>query len=135
MTRGILFDLNGTLIGSHEGQEVGFEIEATAAIKPGENNVLVVRVFQPALTNASPEMTISNIPKGQSWGGIQRSVDLYATAPVAITDLYSIPDMQTGTIRNRITISNPYDAELMAYSPQLFADGIYRGILDYYGLR
>ena len=32
-------------------------------------------------------------------------------------------------------ISNVYDAELMAYSPQLFADGIYRGILDYYGLR
>ena len=32
-------------------------------------------------------------------------------------------------------ISNTYDAELMAYSPQLFADGIYRGILDYYGLR
>lgn len=32
-------------------------------------------------------------------------------------------------------ISNPYDAELMAYSPNLFAEGIYRGILDYYGLR
>ena len=32
-------------------------------------------------------------------------------------------------------ISNPYDAELMAYSPELFARGIYRGILDYYDLR
>ena len=32
-------------------------------------------------------------------------------------------------------ISNTYDAELMAYSPELFARGIYRGILDYYGLR
>lgn len=31
-------------------------------------------------------------------------------------------------------ISNPYDAELMAYSPNLFADGIYRGILAYYGM-
>ena len=30
-------------------------------------------------------------------------------------------------------ISNPNDAELMAYSPQLFAEGIYRGILEYYG--
>ncbi len=29
-------------------------------------------------------------------------------------------------------ISNPYDAELMAYSPGLFAEGIYRGILRYY---
>ena len=29
-------------------------------------------------------------------------------------------------------ISNPYDAELMGYSPQLFADGIYRGIVKYY---
>ena len=31
-------------------------------------------------------------------------------------------------------ISNPYDAELMVYSPNLFALGIYRGILKYYGL-
>ena len=31
-------------------------------------------------------------------------------------------------------ITNAVDAELMAYSPQLFAEGIYRGILQYYGL-
>ena len=31
-------------------------------------------------------------------------------------------------------ISNRYDAELMAYSPELFAEGIYRGILEYYDL-
>lgn len=31
-------------------------------------------------------------------------------------------------------ISNRYEAELMAYSPDLFAEGIYRGILEYYGL-
>ena len=31
-------------------------------------------------------------------------------------------------------ITNRYDAELMAYSPSLFAEGIYRGILEYYGL-
>jgi N-acetylmuramoyl-L-alanine amidase len=31
-------------------------------------------------------------------------------------------------------ISNPYDADLLANSPYLFATGIYRGILDYYGL-
>lgn len=30
-------------------------------------------------------------------------------------------------------ISNSYDAYLMAYSPELFAQGIYRGILKYYG--
>ena len=29
-------------------------------------------------------------------------------------------------------ITNPKDAELMAYSPGLFAEGIYRGILKYY---
>lgn len=31
-------------------------------------------------------------------------------------------------------ITNPYDAELMAYSPELFARGIYRGIMKYYDL-
>ena len=29
-------------------------------------------------------------------------------------------------------ISNGYDAELMAYSPYLFAEGIYRGVVEYY---
>ena len=31
-------------------------------------------------------------------------------------------------------ITNPVDAELMAYSPDLFSRGIYRGILEYYDL-
>ena len=31
-------------------------------------------------------------------------------------------------------ITNPYDAELLAYSPYLFATGISRGILQYYDL-
>ena len=31
-------------------------------------------------------------------------------------------------------ISNPQDAELMAYSPDLFALGMYRGLRDYYGV-
>ena len=30
-------------------------------------------------------------------------------------------------------ITNRYDAELMAYSPSLFAEGIYRGLVEYYG--
>lgn len=30
-------------------------------------------------------------------------------------------------------ISNPNDAELMVYSPELFSEGIYRGIVEYYG--
>ena len=31
-------------------------------------------------------------------------------------------------------ITNSYDAALMAYSPGLFAEGIYRGIIEYYDL-
>ena len=31
-------------------------------------------------------------------------------------------------------ITNSYDAELLAYSPYLFATGIYRGVLKYYNL-
>ena len=31
-------------------------------------------------------------------------------------------------------ITNPYDADLLANSPYLFAVGIYRGILAYYGM-
>ena len=31
-------------------------------------------------------------------------------------------------------ISNSYDADLLANSPYLFSSGVYRGILDYYGM-
>ena len=31
-------------------------------------------------------------------------------------------------------ISNPYDRELLTEEPELFALGIYRGLLDYYNL-
>ena len=31
-------------------------------------------------------------------------------------------------------ITNPYDADLLSNSPYLFSTGIYRGILDYYGM-
>lgn len=31
-------------------------------------------------------------------------------------------------------ISNPYDSELLVYSPYLFSTGIYRGILSYFGM-
>jgi N-acetylmuramoyl-L-alanine amidase len=31
-------------------------------------------------------------------------------------------------------ITNPYDADLLANSPYLFAVGVYRGILSYYGM-
>lgn len=31
-------------------------------------------------------------------------------------------------------ITNPYDAQLMVYSPDLFSEGIYRGILEYYDM-
>lgn len=31
-------------------------------------------------------------------------------------------------------ITNPYDADLLANSPYLFAVGIYRGVLSYYGM-
>ena len=100
--------LNGTLLGTHEGQEVGFAVEATEALKLNEKNVLVVKVYEPGFGEAIiPDMAIESIPTGQSFGGIQRSVYLIASGELALEDLYCIPEYETGKITSRITVNNP----------------------------
>ena len=39
--------MNGTRVGQHEGGESPFVLDVTAAIKPGESNLLAVRVLNP----------------------------------------------------------------------------------------
>ncbi len=103
--------LNGIFIGKHEGKGVPFTFEATSAIKPDEENVLTVLVFQPCGTDATLDgMSHGHIPKGQvEVGGINRSVELFTTGAAAIEDIFVTSDWQSGKIAGKLTVSSPFD--------------------------
>jgi beta-galactosidase len=77
--------LNGTLLGRHDGGVSGFRFDASDAIHPGDN-LLVVRT-----DNSAPEkkgsVTAETLPMGGDWfmyGGLYRKVSLVTTDPVHI---------------------------------------------------
>ncbi len=78
--------LNGVHLGRHAGAFARFRLDATKALKPSGDNVLVVRV-----DNSSPKTpgspTAEVLPMNGDWpmyGGLYRAVSLVLTAPVHI---------------------------------------------------
>lgn len=77
--------LNGVLLGTHQGGFSRFRLDATAALRPGERNVLVVKT-----DNSKPAVgstTADTLPLNGDFfvhGGLYRPVSLIATDPVHI---------------------------------------------------
>ena len=108
--------LNGIHLGSHEGGETPFVLDATAAIHPGQSNDLAVRVLNPtdqpidgivlaetAHRNKFVKYTNGALP---DYGGITESVDLLLVPAVRITDTFLRPDWKTGTVPVKVTLQN-----------------------------
>ena len=107
---------NGKHVGSHEGAETPFTLDATDAIKPGAVNRIAVRVLNPKYEPIDG-LTLGIIPhrnKGIPYnsgasadlGGITDSVELVLTPAVRIDDLYVKPDWKTGILHCRATVHN-----------------------------
>ncbi len=108
--------LNGTRVGGHEGGETPFELDVTEVIKPGETNLLAVRVLNPS-NDRIDGMVLAEIPHrnkavpytaGSSYnhGGIVDSVELMVTTPVRVENVFVRPDPKTGMIRVRANVRN-----------------------------
>ena len=108
--------LNGVMLGSHEGGETPFVLDASKAIRPGQKNRLTVRVLNPThqaidgiVLNETPHRNkVIPYGPGSAWdqGGIMDSVELLVTPPIRIADLSVRPDWKTGLIAVRATIDN-----------------------------
>ena len=108
--------LNGLALGSHEGGESPFVLDASKAIRPGQRNRLTVRVLNPThqaidgiVLNETPHRNkVIPYGPGSAWdqGGIMDSVELLVTPQVRIADLFVQPDWKTGDIAVRATIDN-----------------------------
>ena len=104
--------LNGVLLGEHDGGYLPFEMDATQAVKP-EINTLIVRVTDP------PEW-FAEIPHGkQSWygplSGIWQNVWIERREACFIQVLDIRPSVDNKTIACRLVLSSPApeDAHLL----------------------
>ncbi len=112
--------VNGQSAGSHEGGETPFTLDVTDLVRPGESNLVAVRVLNPTHSpidgitlNQSPRRAkVIPYSAGAQYnhGGIVESVDLLTVPAAYIEDLHLIPDPQTGQIRIRLTCRNHLSA-------------------------
>lgn len=108
--------LNGIFVGSHETADGAFALDVTEAINPGKQNLLTVRVLNPCyepidgiILGQTPHRN-KMYPSTPGWdsnhGGIEDSVSLMMVPAVYISDMYVIPDPQTGIIKLETTVKN-----------------------------
>jgi beta-galactosidase len=71
--------VNGVLLGEHRGGYARFRFNATAALRPGQDNVIAVKV-----TNADDDTIAPQTADYTFYGGIYRQVGLYAVDPLQI---------------------------------------------------
>jgi len=112
--------LNGQYAGCYEGGETPFEFDVTEAIRLDADNLLAVRVLNPADTPIDgyvlkevPHSNRTNSTRAGSstnMGGITYPVTLRRVPAVYVTDLFARPDLHTGRIAVTVTVCNSQDA-------------------------
>ena len=108
--------VNGVLVGSHEDAEEPFSLDVTAAVKPGKENLLAIRVLNPTheridgivLSETAHGIKVLPHTPGAEWnfGGVLDSVELLNVPATSIEDLHLIPDWKTGEIKVEATVFN-----------------------------
>ena len=118
--------LNGVKLGSHEGAQEPFSLEATTSIDQGAPNILAVRVLNPT-RELIDGIRLEEVAEGRrdypkpednayDTGGIIDSVELLIAPAVRIAALQVVPDWKTGNVRVVLDLHNagakPVDGEL-----------------------
>ena len=101
--------LNSVHLGSHEGSETPFVLDATDLIRPGTDNTLSLRVLNPdnqpidgiVLAETGHRNKVVRFGNGSSfdYGGILLPVELLLTPAVRIASLHIRPDWKTGQVK------------------------------------
>jgi beta-galactosidase/beta-glucuronidase len=109
--------LNGVPVGGHEGPQIAFDLDVTAAIRHGVENLLAIRILNPAdepidgirlLETPHGNKTCDGNQSGAAYnfGGITAPVELRAVPAVRIADVFAKPDVTTGGIGVTVTVRN-----------------------------
>ncbi len=108
--------LNSVHLGSHEGSETPFVLDATDLIRPGTDNTLSLRVLNPdnqpidgiVLAETGHRNKVVRFGNGSSfdYGGILLPVELLLTPAVRIASLHIRPDWKTGRVKIDCELNN-----------------------------
>lgn len=91
--------VNGVDLGKHDGFSAPFTFDISRALKPGEKNVIALRIENPsAVIEASPDKQKPDLPTGmlnyiKNWGGIYGDVELEATGQTSIRSMQITNDV------------------------------------------
>ncbi|MBN2365474.1 MAG: glycoside hydrolase, partial [Calditrichaeota bacterium] len=102
--------LNRQLVGYHIIGETSFICDLTAAAKPGEKNLLAIRITNPGgrfdwVDTGYLEWGDYRLHASHGFGGLDRGIILTAHDPVYLSDLWtaSTPDIKTIIVHGKIT--------------------------------
>ena len=104
--------VNGQKLGEHEGFSAPFAFDVTDAIRSGGDNVIALRIANPgAVPLDGPREQKPLQPTGMlnyigNWGGPYGRVELRATDPTSIDDVYVRPDISQSAARVVVTVRN-----------------------------
>lgn len=110
--------LNGQHVGQHEGGETPFALDATAAIRPEAENLLVVRVINPNHEDIDG-FRLEHVPHGirvvdfkpgtgryHNYGGLWQSVEVQYVPEVRVFDVFAEPKLTEDEVVAHVTLLN-----------------------------
>lgn len=102
--------VNDEVVGYHEGGFTPFDLRVDSMLKPGEENVVTLRVQGPIILSEKEVDGIGPLQtpqwRGGITGGIWQSVKLVATDAVYLDDVYIRPDWKTGAVSFDVEFNN-----------------------------
>lgn len=110
--------VNDQVAGRHEGGFTPFELRVDRLLKPGEENVITLRVQGPLIRSEKEVDGIRRLEtpqwRGGITGGIWQSVKLIATDAVYLKDVFLKPDWKTGELSVNVQVDQTDVASLSA---------------------
>ena len=100
--------VNGQRAGYHESGFTAFDIDVTKALKPGQRNLMAVRVYK--------KTSSGSLDKGDFWclGGIYRENYLLALPPLHVDDVTVVTDLDAqykdATLKSTVRVAGPAGA-------------------------
>ena len=113
--------VNGQRCGYHESGFTAFDIDVTKALKPGQRNLMAVRLYK----NTSS----ASLDHGDFWclGGIYRETYLVALPPLHVDDVTVVTDLDAqykdATLKSTVRIAGPAGAHFVLTGELYCLDG------------
>ena len=112
---------NGQRCGYHESGFTAFDIDVTKAVKPGQLNLMAVRLYK--------KTSSASLDHGDFWclGGIYRETYLVALPPLHVDDVTVVTDLDArykdATLKSNVRVAGPAGAHFLLTSELDSLDG------------